>query len=260
MTTIHVSLVNRSTLFADSDLQPLANAMQIAASRDFQAIWGVDVRIYFTPSTHSPSPDHWAITLLDDPDQANALGYHDVTAQGLPLAKIFVRTTLADGSLVSVTVTHELWEMLADERVNLIVQVGSILYAYENADAVEADADGYDVEIPAGWVGAGTKIRISNFVTKAWFQPGSNGPFDFMKLLTAALELRPGGYIGFMDLNNLRAGWQQKDARVGSAASRVRLRPHLGSRRLLRSIDIDDRVRSEDRAVEVLSVPAAKEA
>jgi hypothetical protein len=139
-------------------------------------------------------------------------------------------------------------EMGIDPHVNLSAQVDSILYAYENCDAVEADADGYAITIPAGWVGAGTSVPVSSFVTPDWFQPGSNGPFDFRGptvtgKLTAPLQLSPGGYISFLDLNNLNAGWQQTTART-EADAKMRARPYIGSRRALRKIPLSQRIRS----------------
>jgi hypothetical protein len=38
----------------------------------------------------------------------------------LPLSKVFVKTTLADGELVSVSASHELVEMLVDPAINMM--------------------------------------------------------------------------------------------------------------------------------------------
>lgn len=238
---INVSLVNHSTLFPDANLPALANALQIQVLRDFFPVWGTDARIFYTPTGKNPTASHWTVALLDDADQAGALGYHDVTPTGLPLGKAFVRTTQADGGQISVTVSHELLEMLADPEINLSAEADlandTRFYAYEVADAVEADADGYEIEIPAGWNGAGQKIAVSDFVTPEWFMPSNvAGPFDFMKHLLAPLQLRPGGYISFLDLNNLSQGWQQVTGRMDNvrAMSMVRARP--GSRRHRRTL------------------------
>src|SRR5947208_17151033 len=78
------------------------------------------------------------MAFLDDADVAHALGYHDLTPDGLPLSKVFVKTTLAVGQRVSVTACHELAEMLVDPAINLCsTGPGNLLYAYETADAVE---------------------------------------------------------------------------------------------------------------------------
>ena len=242
---IHISIVNQSTLFKDADLPALANALQIQVMRDFLPAWGVDAKIYYTPAGGHPSADHWVLALLDDADQAGALGYHDITPAGQPLGKAFVRTTQADGAQISVTVSHELLEMLGDPDINLSAQDGSRFYAYEVGDPVEADALGYSIVIPAGWSGAGTNILVSDFVLPAWFEGFRTiGPFAFKTPLTAPFSLSHGGYISFLDLNNLSQGWQQVTAKTADAAATVRARPHLGSRRSRRSLPRDEWIRS----------------
>ncbi len=234
---IKISIVNESTLFDDAQLPVLANALQIQTTRDFFPAWGVGAQIYFTPRGNKPTTDHWLLALLDDADQAGALGYHDVGKEGQPLGKVFVRTTLADQGLVSVTASHELVEMLVDPDISLCSQDGSILYAYESADAVEADADGYPITIPENWTGAGEQIQVSDFVFRSWWQSyRTAGPFDFKRLLQRPLELRPDGYVGYLDLNNLRAGWQQRNDAT-SARARMQSRPRPGSRRSRRALD-----------------------
>ncbi len=239
---ISISVVNFSTIYKDADLPALCNALQIHFDRDFGPIWNVKVKIYYTPAGAHPTPAHWVLGLFDDADMANALGYHDLGTAGQPLGKIFVRTTLADGQKVEVTTCHEADEMVVDAFVDKIVQVDNLLYAYESDDAVENDE--YDIAIPAGWAGAGTSVPMSNFVTDAWFHPTAPPPYDFLGKLTAPLTLSPGGYIGYLDLNNMSQGWQQKDAKelIANPAARVKARARLGSRRNLRKIPRGDRV------------------
>lgn len=236
---IRVSIVNESTLFKDADLHALCNALQVQVTRDFYPAWGVNASIYYTPSGKRPTADHWIIAILDDADQAGALGYHDTTSTGLPLGKIFVRTILGDRASVSVTVSHELLEMLADPQVNLAAQDGNRFYSFEVGDPVEADSMGYEITIPAGWVGAGTKVLVSDFVFPSWFQSFiTSGKFDFMGHVKKPLELSAGGYIGFLDLSNLNQGWQQITAST-SPMVRTAARAYAGSRRLRRAMPKD---------------------
>jgi hypothetical protein len=59
-------------------------------TRDFFPAWGWDAVVKFFPKGGAvPGEWCWIIAILDDSDQANALGYHDVTSTGLPLAKVF---------------------------------------------------------------------------------------------------------------------------------------------------------------------------
>jgi hypothetical protein len=60
------------------------------------------------------------MVFLDDADQPGALAYHDPTPDGLPQAKVFVKTTLENRNLVSVSASHELVELLVDPAINLM--------------------------------------------------------------------------------------------------------------------------------------------
>jgi hypothetical protein len=60
------------------------------------------------------------MVFLDDADQPDALACHDLTPDGLPEAKVLVKTTLADHELVSVSASQELVEMLVDAAINLM--------------------------------------------------------------------------------------------------------------------------------------------
>jgi hypothetical protein len=103
------------------------------------------------------------------------------------LAKIFVKTTLADHALVSVSASHELVEMLVDPAINLM-STGpdpKTVYAYESADPVEQLS--YPVR----------GIAMTDFVYPAYFEvfhkPGSV-QFDRLKKVTKPFQILPGGY------------------------------------------------------------------
>lgn len=234
---IRISIANHSTAFSDADLPALANALQIHATRDLLPIWGKQVQVYYTPAGHYVPADHWGLYLLNNADQAGALGVHDVTPSFLPLGKVFVNTTLSDGGLVSVTASHEFDEIIGDPWVNMLAQKGSVLYAWELNDAVERDQDGFDVDVPANFAGGPAKVRLSNFVLPAWFEEGNTtGPYDFMGQLKAPFTLNAGGYANILDLNNQAAGWQQIFGDTTSIRARMAARPQPGSRRSRRRL------------------------
>jgi hypothetical protein len=178
--------INQATVPLGVNFDKLVAALQKAVDNDFKPIWGTDCKLI---TGDAIGKDEWAIVFTNDADAANALGYHDLTPAGLPLSKVFVRTTIADGGLVSVTASHELFEMLVDPGIQMAAQNpnDNIFYAYETADAVEEET--YNVN----------GIPISNFVYPAWFEsfhkPGA-AKFDHLNSCTRPFELRPGGYIG----------------------------------------------------------------
>src|SRR5579863_6200667 len=118
-----ISIVNRSTQFKDSDLPALTNALQLQVSGDWFKAWGSFAQLFHSKTTDpNPPSDHWVLGIFDNSDVAGALGYHDVTPTGQPLGKAFVSTTIADGGTFSVTVGHELLEMLGDPDINLTAE------------------------------------------------------------------------------------------------------------------------------------------
>jgi hypothetical protein len=206
-----IAFVNQSTVATDSEVQILMGHLQTQVSRDFSPIWGVDAQLTFIPKGVTPPATSWQLVFLDDADQAGALGYHELTMAGLPLGKVFVRTSINNKSKWSVTASHELLEMLVDPNINLssFIQTSNnsgIMYAYEVCDAVEDDRFGYPIY----------SAIVSNFVTPAWFEPVGtvlSPKFDFRNVLTQPLQLAVNGYIGTFDVT-AGTGWQQT-IRVG---------------------------------------------
>jgi len=127
------------------------------------------------------------MAFLDDADVANALGYHDLTPDGLPLSKVFVKSTRAVGQKVSVTACHELAEMLVDPAINLCATgPGTVFYAYETADAVE------EVEFTI------RGVAMSDFVYPAWFEgfrKPDSAQFDYARKVKRPFQILPGGYM-----------------------------------------------------------------
>jgi hypothetical protein len=239
MANIRIAVINASTVLTDDQVQAAVPALQTQVHRDFASAWGIDADLSFVPSGASPDPGLWWLTVLDNSDQAGALGYHDVTDQGLPLGKVFAGTDLQYGDQWTVTASHELLEMLADPEINLTVfvqpsQQAGTLYAYEVCDACEADQLGYDI--------GGT--LVSDFVYPAWFEPSrqpGSAQFDYANQIQAPLQLLPGGYIGVFDVT-AGTGWHQITAE--GSALKYSMRPRVGSRRERRRTLRDEWLRS----------------
>ena len=112
-------------------------AMQIYIDEHVAPVWGTPAKLVETTDFVKGA---WAIVFLDNADQPGALAYHDLTPDGLPESKVFVKTTLDDHELVSVSASHELVEMLVDPGTNLMTTGpdAKTIYAYESADPVES--------------------------------------------------------------------------------------------------------------------------
>jgi calcineurin-like phosphoesterase family protein len=205
---ITIAVLRETELVTDADVQGLISALQVQVHDHFAPAWGIDAIVQFVRGG-PPSRTSWLV-ILDDSDQAEALGYHDVTDEGLPLGKVFVRTSREVGVNWTVTASHELLEMLADPEINLSVLVNedtrqaSRLYAYEVCDPCEADQFGYRIG----------DVVVSDFVFPAWFQafrkPGS-GSFDYCGQINVAFALLPGGYASVLNITT-QGDWTQIQA------------------------------------------------
>jgi hypothetical protein len=205
--TIQISVINESTVLADADVVPVVAALQKQVSNDFGPVYGTAAQLTIVPKGTQPPSGNWWLVLLDDSDQANALGYHDLTTEGLPIGKVFAASDLKAGTSWTVTASHELLEMLGDPNINLTVFVqngntAGILYAYEVCDACEDDSVGYQID----------NVPLSDFVYPAWFESfraeGST-QFDRMNKIQNPFQLLVNGYIGIFNVSS-GSGWQQK--------------------------------------------------
>lgn len=230
-----VSIINESTKAADTDVQKWTAAWQKQVTNDFAPVWGADAELVFVPAGQKPDPTTFWLVGLDNSDQAGALGYHDLTPQGLPIGKFFIGTDLQYGYNPSVTGSHELLEMLGDPGINKVYQgPDGNFYAGEVADAPEADQYGYVID----------GVTVSDFVYPSWFGGVVSTPYDHQGTIKGPLQLLPGGYIGVWTPNT---GWTQKTAETVSARHAYTTRPQVGSRRERRRVGQDAWVPSEPR-------------
>jgi|SRR5208337_1102540 len=218
-----IAVINESTVtsaqFSDAVVQAMLPAFSQQWNKDLQPIWGVDTATFtITPKGQKPAAGTWWAVFLDDSNQAGALAYHDLTNEGLPISKIFVKTILADNSSVSVGATHELCEMAVDPWLNSAYQdPKGVFWAGEVCDPVEDDQYGYQIG----------NILVTDFITPNWFaHQYAQGPIDFKGHANAAFEVLTGGYAQYFDAQK---GWQQI---TGSKAKlSARAKASEGSRR-----------------------------
>ena len=165
-------------------LDALIAAMQEYVDKSVAPVWGTPAKLV---KSNGFKTGAWAMVFLDDADQDGALAYHELTPDGLPISKVFVRTTIGNGDLVSVSASHELVEMLVDPAINLMTTGPDpkLIYAYESADPVEA--------LTFKVMG----MPMSDFVYPSYFEafhkPGSV-KFDHVNKVTKPFQILAGGY------------------------------------------------------------------
>lgn len=196
-----IVLVNESTL-AGKDLNEallnrIASALARQQNESYAAMWQAQGCPIGTAANLASVPkDNSAVmAILDNADQAGALGYHDTTPDGRPYGKVFLEPILSNGGKLisgevslSATLSHECLEMVGDPYCCWWSQnlKDGKLYCLELGDPVEADS--YTID----------DVAVSNFVGPRYFSQGP-GPYDYMGKLKEPFTMTVGGYLIVMD-------------------------------------------------------------
>ena len=233
---LQIAVINESTAAADTSVQQMIPAFSTQWNTDLNSVWGVGAAQFaFTPNSTAPVTGAWWVVFLDDSDQAGALAYHDLTNEGLPISKVFVKTIQADKASLSVGASHEICEMAVDPWLNSAYQdMQGIFWAGEVCDPVEDDQYGYTI---------GTTL-VTDFVTPDWFgHKNASGPVDKQAHAQSAFQVLTGGYAQKWDPQQ---GWQQVTGALALRSQRVANAPK-GSRRERRARQWRHWKRSEHR-------------
>jgi hypothetical protein len=220
---VQIAVINESTAVDDATVQNMLPAFEQQWNHDLAPIWGLDTASFaFVPQGQTPAPGTWWVLFLDNSDQANALAYHDLTDQGLPISKVFVKTILADNASVSVGATHEICEMAVDPWINSAYQdQQGVFWAGEICDPVEDDQYGYQIN----------GILVTDFVTPDWYAPkNAQGALDFQNHVNAPFEVLSRGYAQKFDPQQ---GWVQINGQRARRSKQAE--PPMGSRRQRRA-------------------------
>jgi len=170
-------------------LDRLARAIEDQVYNDYATLWqaaGMPVRAFDSPGDIPDDGRAAPLIIFDEPDQADALGYHAMTPKGLAYGKAFwglIRNN--GGSLhdsdnsLSVTLSHETLEMVGSPYANSWYDMpdGVTEDAGELCDRVQGDS----------YIRSG--IAVSNFLGPRAFRDGP-GPYDYMGLLLTPWEVR----------------------------------------------------------------------
>ena len=218
-----IAVINESTVIGDADVQKMLPAFEQQWNKDLAPVWGVDDASFtFIPKHRMPAAGSWWLVFLDDSDQAGALAYHDLTNEGLPISKVFVKTLKADNASVSVGATHELCEMAVDPWLNSAYQdPKGVFWAGEVCDPVESDQYGYKIG----------DTLVTDFITPDWYAyDHASKKIDFKGHGHKAFDVLAGGYAQKFDIHR---GWVQVTGSM--ALNTQRAHAARGSRRERRS-------------------------
>jgi hypothetical protein len=181
-----VAVFNNAKTPLGLNLDSLVAALQRFVNDHVVPVWGTPARLTRTKGFKKGS---WAFVFLDTADSPNALAYHDLTPDGFPLSKVFVKTIADDGASLTVAASHELVEMLVDPAINMLTTGPDpkAAYAYEAADPVEADALSFKVN----------GFAMTDFIFPSYFE-GFRKPhstkFDHQGKVSKPFQVLAGGY------------------------------------------------------------------
>ncbi len=181
-----IAVFNQAKTPLGIDLDAFTAALQKFVTDCVVPVWGTPARLV---RTNGFKKGAWALVFLDTADAPGALAYHDLTPDGFPLSKVFVKTIADDGASLSVATSHELVEMLVDPAINMLTTGPDpkAAYAYEAADPVEADSLAFNVN----------GFKMTDFIYPSYFEifrkPDST-KFDYRGKVRKPFQILAGGY------------------------------------------------------------------
>ncbi len=207
-----ISLINHSNgKLKDTEILTVIRAINRQIEEDFEPYWSLralvrlEGRSQVKPEKQSlvDMRGDAVIYLWDKSDVDEAIGYHDLNNRGIPFGFVFLDIAAQLKEPWSVTLSHEVLELIGDPEVNLLVagphpdpsQKRDVFHWYEMCDAVQTET--YEID----------GIKLSNFILPLYFTGGDefDGRNDFLgtrqkngKALQS-FGVNPGGYVGFFD-------------------------------------------------------------
>jgi hypothetical protein len=194
----HIALVGDKLTHADaatvnSQVATVAAALQVQAARDFAPLWKVDATVSGFMRLEDVPLGHWPIIVKEKIGSNDELGFHlDKHNQPYALVKFAPDWTL--------TVSHELLEMLADPFGNRLVPGPSldnahpnnrVSYLVEVCDPCEDSDFAYSIN----------GVVVSDFITPHFHDPDrtTGARYSFTGAVKKPREILKNGYISWED-------------------------------------------------------------
>ncbi len=191
-----LAIIHDCISVSPADLESFTVALQFAFDEHFDPIWGTSTTVEFIEPGGHITDGSWQILVRDEPppEEANDLGFH--TDTGEPIAYVFAKASVDDGTPWSVPLSHEAFEMRIDPETNLtmpLIRDGvSGLTAKEVCDACQDPRWGFQVQGLNGQM-----WTVSAVLTPAWFDPNGMAPFSHPVIppIDAPGRQADGGYL-----------------------------------------------------------------
>lgn len=199
--TFRIALINQSSL-KSIEIRPVVKAINLQLREDFKPVWCIAATIkQVRASTDISKVDFDGFMYLRDspPESADYAGYHDTLSDGRAVGYSFTDISEALKEDWSVTLSHEVLEMVGNRNVNYFAlgphpkkPSKTVFHWLEMCDAVQ----GFQYKKgPDG-------VLVSDFVCPAFFTPEEDSSlthFQNKKFKLKSLSAAPDGYLGFYD-------------------------------------------------------------
>lgn len=196
---VHVALVDKTLQQRVANLQEIVGALNASLTGEFKNAWNVRATVGAWLARTVP-PNTWQVEVDDTLDEPGALGYHS-DHHGQPYSKV-----VFTGSDTSITIDHEVKEMLADPMGSYMHQgrlPRGVEYKYKdfglrhNTSYVH-----YLVEVcdpPEAFPYEVGGVLMSDFITRHWYdskeRPGVL--YSHTGACKYPRQVLPGGYVSF---------------------------------------------------------------
>jgi hypothetical protein len=174
------------------EVKTVVTALQTQVSRDLASTWGIDAQVTLVDKGETPPDSSWWLYFDDHIREPGLLGYHDVNAVGLPMARIGIKKAREANVDWNLTASHVLLQLLANPYRNAAIFAGEKIFPREICRACSGDRWGYQID----------STRVSDFVLPAWFdsfrEPRSTR-FDFCGHISEPFELLPGTVVVYFE-------------------------------------------------------------
>jgi len=197
MLPIQIGLTDVTGTIAVDELAAAAAAFNIQVTRDLAQFWNVSATVEYLPDHTKIPAGVWPVMLVKSlpPDEG---GFH-LTKHNQPYAKVAV------GAGWSIAASHEILEMSVDPggnrlQVSTAIEIvsgkirdttGQFEYLVEVCDPCEAPDFGYEIN----------GVAVSDFLTPSFYDATATASarYSFTGALTAPRQIKPGGYISWVD-------------------------------------------------------------
>jgi hypothetical protein len=208
-------IVGNLSSISSPELDKVIAAITLQLNLHFKPEWGVGATLTNRSISLAGAPLQLdaateAIIYLGDSSQDSrhgvnsAAGYHSQNHQGVPFGFVYLDASDQAGEDWSVTLSHEVMELLADPAAN-----SRVIGPDPRVDGPDPPSVAFELEVcdptQGDWYPIGG-VNVANFVNKSYFgKPGGAAETNFRRLPLRPFSARPRGYAQYHDADGVHS-------------------------------------------------------